>query len=215
MKKNNNKRPVSLITKTGLRERKIVNNKAFTLVEVLVSITIFSMISISIIWIYITSSDITMKSDINRILHENLKNVSSTIAEDIRKNWIDWVSQSILDTCEFSISDNYKIWDKLCTKSWLEYYLAKKDEISWVYTRVDKTECEALKDNCSLYISGMWPLTNSYVAVKDLKFFVSKDFIPKVTMSITIQPATKKWVKAELIKENKLIYQTTISERAF
>lgn len=193
----------------------ILNKKAFTLVEVLVSITIFSMISISIIWIYITSSDIAVKSDINRILHENLKNISSTIAEDIRKNWIEWVSRAIWDTCEFDASNNYKTWDKLCSKSWSEYYLAKKDDISWIYTRVDKSECEWLNDNCIIYISDKWPLTNSYVAVKDLKFFVSKDFIPKVTMSITIQPATKKWIKTELIKENKLIFQTTISERVF
>jgi prepilin-type N-terminal cleavage/methylation domain-containing protein len=65
-----------------------LHNQAFTLIEVIVSITIFSIMMISIIWIYITSSDITMKSDINRMMQENLKNVSNTIAEDIRKNGI-------------------------------------------------------------------------------------------------------------------------------
>jgi prepilin-type N-terminal cleavage/methylation domain-containing protein len=60
-------------------------SKAFTLIEVLVSITIFSIMMISIISIYIISTDITLKSDINRIMQENLKNVSSRIAEDIRK----------------------------------------------------------------------------------------------------------------------------------
>jgi prepilin-type N-terminal cleavage/methylation domain-containing protein len=65
---------------------KINKISAFTLVEVLVSLTIFSMVIVSIIWIYITSSDIMVKSDINRKMQENLKNVSSTIAEDIRKN---------------------------------------------------------------------------------------------------------------------------------
>jgi prepilin-type N-terminal cleavage/methylation domain-containing protein len=65
---------------------KINKTSAFTLVEILVSLTIFSIIVTSIIWIYITSSDIIVKSDINRKMQENLKNVSSEIAEDIRKN---------------------------------------------------------------------------------------------------------------------------------
>jgi len=65
---------------------KINKTSAFTLIEILVSLTIFSIILTSIIWIYITSSDIIVKSDINRKMQENLKNVSSEIAEDIRKN---------------------------------------------------------------------------------------------------------------------------------
>jgi prepilin-type N-terminal cleavage/methylation domain-containing protein len=60
--------------------------KAFTLIEVVVSITIFSIVIVSIIWIYITSSDILIKSDINRKMQENIKNVSTEISEDIRKN---------------------------------------------------------------------------------------------------------------------------------
>jgi len=63
-------------------------NKAFTLVEVLVSLTIFSIIITSIIFKYITSSDLIIKSNINRKMQENLKNVSSTIADDIRKGGI-------------------------------------------------------------------------------------------------------------------------------
>jgi prepilin-type N-terminal cleavage/methylation domain-containing protein len=87
-------------------------NKAFTLVEVLISITIFSVIITSIIWIYVISSDIILKSDINRIMQENLKNVSNTIAEDIRKNGILGVSISSdsFDTCNNNIfTNNYKV----------------------------------------------------------------------------------------------------------
>jgi type II secretory pathway pseudopilin PulG len=66
-----------------LKKNKVL---AFTLIEVVVSITIFSMVIISVIWIYITSSDILVKSDINRKMQENLKNVTNQISEDIRKN---------------------------------------------------------------------------------------------------------------------------------
>ena len=72
----------------------------FTLVEVLVSITIFSIMMISIMSIYILSTDIAVKSDINRMMQVNLKNVTSTIAEDIRKDWMIWVSSETIDLCD-------------------------------------------------------------------------------------------------------------------
>ena len=89
------------------------------------SITIFSIMVISIIWIYIVSTDITMKSDINRMMQENIKNVTNTIAEDVRKNGIKWVAPTGDPSCIYSLfPENYKTGTKLCTKSLNEYYLA-------------------------------------------------------------------------------------------
>lgn len=195
---------------------KINKTSAFTLIEVLVSLAIFSIVITSVIWIYITSSDILVKSDINRKMQENLKNVSSVIAEDIRKNWITWISNSPIDTCDFILwANKYKKGNKLCTKSWNDYYLAKKDVITWIYIRVDDSSCNDLKDKCVIYNLSKWPLTNSFVSVKTLDFYLSKDYIPKLTMSITMQPSIKKGVKIDLIKKSKLTFQTTISERPF
>ena len=189
---------------------------AFTLVEVLVSITIFSVMIISIIWIYMISNDITMKSDINRMMQENLKNVSNTIVEDIRKNWIIWVSSSVIDTCDFTVwSNNYKSWDKLCTKPTTKYYLAKENNITWEYLRVTSLECSWIDDHCVIAKWVNEPLTNSYVSVKSLDFHLSVDYIPKVTINIVMQPATRKWVKADLIKSSTISFQTTVSERPF
>ena len=193
-----------------------INKIGFTLVEVLVSMTIFAVMLISIIWIYMISSDITMKSDINRMMQENLKHVSNIIAEDVRKNWIVWVSSSTIDECNLSVGlNNYKSWDKLCTKSTTKYYLAKENLTTWEYLRVDSSNCSSITDHCVIARWIKEPLTNSYVSVKDLKFYVSKDYIPKVTISIVVQPAIKKWVKADLIKSSKITFQTTISERPF
>ena len=188
----------------------------FTLVEVIVSVAIFWIIITSIIWIYITSWDILVKADINRKMQENLKNVSSTIAEDIRKNWILWVSNWLVDPCDFNITWNkYKTWNKLCTKSGNDYYLAKKDILTWLYTRVGNSSCWDIKDKCVIYKLGKWKLTNSFVSVKSLDFYLSKDNIPKLTMIIVMQPSIQKWVKIDLIKNSKLNFQTTISERPF
>ena len=188
------------------------NKTWFTLVEVVVSVTIFSIIMISMISIYILSSDTSLKSDINRAMHENIKSVITDIPEDIMKNSILWVSYDVMDSCGFSISGNYKVGDKLCISSLNDYYLAKKS--LWTYIRVDKFSCENLEDQC--YIVKNWnPLTNSLVSVKDLQFYVSSENVNKATIKIILQPTIKAGVKPDLIKNNKIIFQTTISERPF
>lgn len=205
------------INENSLISDKLISKKiAFTMIEIIVSITIFWIISIAIFSVYITSNDITMKSDINRIMQENAKNISSRISEDIRKNWILWVSWDSIDDCNFDMWwDNYKHWDKLCTKSWNIYYLAKFDQITWSYLRVNSSQCWGLEDQC---IIAQWidkPLTNSYVTVRSIEFSLSKDYTPKVTMNIVLQPTMKKWVKIDLIKNSILNFQTTVSERPF
>ncbi len=117
-----------------------------------------------------------------------------------------------MDSCGFSISGNYKVGDKLCISSLNDYYLAKKS--LWTYIRVDKFSCENLEDQC--YIVKNWnPLTNSLVSVKDLQFYVSSENVNKATIKIILQPTIKAGVKPDLIKNNKIIFQTTISERPF
>jgi len=75
------------------------NNKrgAFTLIEVLISITILSIVMITILMVYIIASDISIKADINRLMQENIKNAVEQIAEDVRKNGITGVAVNIPD----------------------------------------------------------------------------------------------------------------------
>lgn len=190
---------------------------AFTLIEIVVSITILSIIMVSVIMIFINFSDISTKSEINRAMQENIKNVVETISEDVRKNWITWVSNSLIDGCNFTLDlwwSFYKKWNKLCTWIWSDYYLAK--EIVWGgYLRVyDILDCDKMSENCRI-VKNWDPLTNSFVTIKDLNFYISNDYIPKVTINIIMQPSAKKWVKPNLIKENKIVFQTTISTRSY
>jgi type II secretory pathway pseudopilin PulG len=62
------------------------NKKAFTLIEIIIAITIFMIVMVSVIQIFLISSQLTNKVDINRQVQENIKNLTETIAEDIRKN---------------------------------------------------------------------------------------------------------------------------------
>jgi len=198
--------------------RYIIQRSWFTLIEIIVSMTILSSIMVSVITIYISSADVALKTDINRMMQENIKNAVAHIAEDVRKNWVLWVNSDPLGSCELpSSSSIYNTWDKLCIVWDTEYYLAKRGASSW--TRISNMdECDELSEHCVL-MKYDWterqPLTNSSVSIKDLQFYVSAESIPKVTMRVVLQPASWRWVKPYLIKENKLIFQTTISQRPF
>ncbi len=188
------------------------NNNWFTLIEVVIWVTIFSMIMISVMAIYILASDTSLKSDINRAMHENTKNVFTDISENVINNWIDGVSNSYIDSCDFNTwSNNYKVWTKLCISS-DEYYIAK---FNWgSYIRVSNADCWNIQDHC--YIVKNWvPITNSLVSIKKLNFIVTDTFSKKVTISMVLMPTTKSWVKSTQIEENTLNFQTTINYRPF
>jgi len=58
------------------------------LIELIVAITIFALIMVSVISVFIFSSSLSQKIEINRVMQENIKNVVETIAEDVRQNKI-------------------------------------------------------------------------------------------------------------------------------
>jgi len=193
--------------------------KAFTLLEILVALTIFSIFMVSMIMIYASSANIDRKIEINRSMQENTKNIIETIAEDIRKNGISWVSDTLWIWCSFPSTDLYKSGDKLCV--WTNnYYLVIKNSVTWNYQRIDssniQTKCWDLKNECIL-VRKQWSditrLSNSRVRFTNLEFLVSNDNIPKVTIIYEMQPSIKKWVKYETIKNSKLNFQTTITSR--
>ncbi len=189
-------------------------HKAFTLIEVLISITILSIVMITILMVYVIASDIAIKADINRLMQENIKTAVEQIADDIRKNGITWVAINIPDTncsSSWNMEWKYEKWNKLCTLK-NEYYLAYKVWVNWI--RTTKASCSGIDTHCIIVKNGK-PITNSLVSIKALSFWVSKENVSKVTINMLMQPATRKWLKPDLIKENKLIFQTTLSNRPF
>jgi len=194
------------------------NNKWFTLIEVIVSITILAIIMTSIFVIFILSWDLNNKTDISRAMQENIKNVVETIAEDVRKNWISWVDSDSTG-CKFNFSSvKYLSWTKLCVWSGglTQYYLAKAWTL-WIVSDY-ATEC-GFWSGCVIVkkdSSGLpYPISNSWVEFRDLYFYISSDKQPKVTINFVLQPSSKKWIKPWLIKEHKINFQTTISQRLY
>ena len=186
----------------------------FTLIELIVAITIFSIVMVSVISIFIFASQLWGKIEINRLMQENTKNIVETIAEDIRENRIIWVSGSLGESCD---SDTLQ-GTKLCTNT-SEYFLAKRewteDETSWI--RIDPlASCQEIQDQCYVVRSfggKIFPLSNSRMSFRDLRFYASDQGVGKVTITFHAQPAVRKWIPADLIKNNSFYFQTTISDR--
>ena len=171
-----------------------MNKKAFTLIEIIVAITITSMVLVSIVQIFLFSWVFSKKIDSSRIMQENIKNFTEIIAEDVRNNWINlkntWSNLTLLKTWTWT--------------SLTEYYLSS----DWWSTHVliRKTSSGSTEK-----------LNNSWITFENLKFDISwtKKDIPKVTMYFTVKPALKKWLNAKQIENSKIIMQTTFSERLY
>ncbi len=195
---------------------KIINMKtkntsfAFTLVEVLVAMTIFSIIMVSVFMIYASSVQISIKADINREMQQNIKSVIERISNDIRKNGITGVSESVLVYWTGA-------WDWSALKVWNNFYFLSDygDIISGDFDirKSNIDECTEIKNTCWIVQKWVWPLSNSKVSFTDLHFYVTRESIPKVTITFTVKPSTKKWLRAELVKSSTTHFQTTISEQ--
>lgn len=182
-------------------------NSWFTLVEIIVAVTIMSIIMVSVMFIFVNSTQLSMKVDINRVLQENSKNIIETISEDLRKNDLKvcwgWITNWCIWSEPISIWSELWIWD-----NW--YYLAKNDTIAG-FIKVDDinycntNQCYLLKNNEML--------SNSFVTVQNLKFSIFKEHIPKVQINLLLKPMWWKWVNSNLIKNTELNLQTTLSEQ--
>lgn len=192
----------------------------FTLIEVIVSVTIFGIIMISVMSIFLFSSQMSQRVELNRLMQENIKSVVEDIAEEVRKWNIQDISSSSLNSCDASFISS-DTGNKLCLYWDINYMLWYKD-VLWNWVRVDNPdECWDYDEDdhsiCRVVKNIAWgdyyPLTNSFVAVEDLNFTLTNDKLPKVTIFMTLRPSYRKWLRPEVIDANRIQIQTTISER--
>jgi len=182
--------------------------KWFTLIEVIVSLTILSLILVSVLTIFNVSSRMSLTADINRAMQENVKNIVEQIAEDIRNNGINIWS----DCHDFSaVSGNYITSEVLYI--WDNIYSLAKESPSWWFVQASIGDCEDIKAQCVLVKNRASPLSNSRVNISNLSFEISEKYIPKVTIHFEMRPSIYKWIPSSYIENSRLIFQTTISER--
>ncbi len=198
-------------------------SSAFTLIELIVAITIFGLIMISVMSIFILSSQMSGKIELTRVMQENMKNALEDIAESVRKGDI----TDVVNTPNACGSFSEGIWNKLCiwniNASEVRYTLWNKNALwDWSpltdpsicidnYAETSDSICRILKKTAS---GDFIPLTNSLVAFEKLEFSLHNTDIPRVTITLTIRPAYGRGVTPQFVKMSKMYIQTTLSERA-
>lgn len=189
----------------------MISKRWFTLIELIISMTIWAIILLSVISIFISASDISNKIDISRAMQENTKNIVEEIAEDIRQNWIKICSVWEVNCHTIIGSDNYVNVTKLYVWS-NRYFLARKADTGDFVEVSDMTVCQSVTSEC-VFVKNADPLSNSFVTFTDIQFTITNASTPKVTINFTMKPSWKKWIKPKLIEESELTFQTTITER--
>lgn len=190
-------------------------NQGFTLIELIVSITILSIIMLSIFIIYSNIIDANKKLELSRILQENSRNITETLAKWIREKGIDYSFYSNLTE-----KIDYSTWNTiLALKSWDKFCLMKQDN-----DYCDST-CNSSNINCSLWILGTHERINtSDVVVNNLRFYISGEWSDnitnlenpsKVTLVFDLSVRPWKWLKSEIAKNTTIKIQTTINEKIY
>lgn len=211
------------------------NKKAFTLVEVMVAVSIFSVIMLSVMWIYIVSTETTYKSEVNRIVHENVKNIVTNISEDVMKNGIIWVETNISSSSCKDISeknnltefnDYWNKWEIFCSGKYM-YFLAEKNGDDFIIT--DETNCNSTnlvnRKDCFLVKkelkdwSVIWdaqPITNSLIAVREVNFYAVNSYDKVWHTSNEVKWAKKVTISLKLEpSKNSWVRKSVIEQNVF
>lgn len=192
---------------------------AFTLIEVIVAMTIFGIIMISVLSIFLFSSQMSSRVEINRIMQENIKNITEDISENIRKKWLSWVlADGWFDSCN-SWSGSSLVWTKLCLEWWIEYSIwhATGATLSWQRVN-DISTCQDINSQCHIIkrdtpSEDYYPLTNSFSHFEDISFVITNTDIPKLSLHMSLRASVNKGLSSQVVTNSLTHIQTTISER--
>lgn len=193
---------------------------AFTLIEIIIAITIFGIIMVSVLSIFLFSSQMSTRVDMNRTMQENIKNVTEDISENVRKNWLSGVlADWFIDACN-NWSWAWVVGTKLCLNGGIEYtiWYAHGNPIEWKRQNTI-SECQDItKPNCHIIKRDnpkeeYYPLSNSFSHFTHLGFEITNRDVPKLHMHMSVRPSAKKWLALEIVKNGIIHVQTTLSER--
>lgn len=193
--------------------------RGFTLIELVVAVAILSIIMLSVFVIYSNLVSVNRKLEQTRILQEQTRLITETIAADVRGNGIGIVTGKKFGECDDSFMGEQK--KCLRTKQVAQYYLQQKTEDGANYGACQES---VTKIPCQLVSAQGEPITSDAVDVRDLSFLVTgtsgsgatnESIEGKVQLSFRIGIAPRKWVSSEIIKNSFITVQTTISEKIY
>ncbi len=187
-----------------------MRKKGFTLVELVVAITILGLIMVSVFTIYINLINVNRKLEQTRILQENTRMITEKIATDVREKGIDF------NTCGW-FEDNPT--ECLQTNGWNQYYIVRKDKITnkWL---ASGSGTIGIKSNGDDAVG----ITSEIVTVKNLHFYPSGSSASgttnewlegKVQVVFDIGLTGGKWVSSAIAENSFITIQTTVSEKIY
>ncbi len=206
----------------------------FTLVELMIAMTIFGMMSVMVMTIYFSTTNTTRKLNAQRELAGTAREIIERLSEDVRERGF---SGSALP-----FDTNYDLWRSYdYTLSGSEYlnlnngrYVYGKKNSTGMTPCID-TSNEKIKTDpkihCGLYLvdyadngTNGYNLVDSFtpeesrkrVKISNLRFYISGDGITtahKIVLSMDLALIPRNGISANLASTTTLHIQTTISER--
>lgn len=197
------------------RPYKLNPNKGFTLVELMVSVTILSVIMLSVFVVYSQIIKTNKKLELSRILQENAKNITETLASEIRNKWVDYrYYNSSTEILDYSWSGN-----TILAINGNNPYCLKKE---WNFC---DNSCNNNTAGCYLgKLNEDVVINDDRVNINNLRFFIdgkpkdeltNNDRSGKITILFDLSIADMKWISGELAKDTKIKIQTTINEKMY
>ncbi len=205
----------------------------FTLIELMIAMTIFAVMSVIVMSVYLNMMTTSRRLSLERHMTETARQITEKIAEDVR---------------EYGISDGWTAGFDPTSPLWNTYnYTESGSEFLGITTRGAyvygyKTDTGMNRciwtvqtdpqTHCGLYFVLPWDnWQNSYnlvdsfipeedrkrVKIEDLKFYISwwEFTTKKVTLVMTLGLMPRSWVPSSMIANTKYHIQTTISERGW
>ncbi len=208
-------------------------SSGFTLIEMVITTTIFAVMSIAVMSIYLQTTNLAQKLRMTRHLSETAREITEKIADDVREKWMTGVTISASTNPYWNWSSTYSlsgsemlgIWDG----SRMYIYGKKTDQGIDPCDTISKNNT---KIHCGLYMVEFWNYTHAFnlvdsfipeeekkrVKIENLKFYISGDGETterKVTLVFTLVLMPRIWISEWLVAESRLNIQTTASERFF
>lgn len=203
----------------------LVTRRAFTLVEIIVSVAILAVVLISIFGAYSNIITINKRLEIMRSLQENTRDMTEAIANDIREHGIDF---AYYDGSDVQKKSDYSGVGTpiLAIHGGTKYYPMKETVAGLVLC--DAQDLSNISTPCfvgSENGSGIrTTITDARVKITSLRFFISGSEKQqttnlgeegKATIVFSLESATKAGLSSELAKYTTLTTQTTISEKIY
>lgn len=216
------------------------SQRGFTLIELMIAMTIFAIMSVMIVSVYASVTNTSRKLSATRHLSETAREITERIGQDVREAGISpegWTAGFAPTSTHIPWTEYNYEWsgtEFLAIQSRWTYVYGKRSS-AWMDPCID-TPSENRKSNpkihCGLYFvassdngANAYNLVDSFipeeekkrVKIQDFRFYVSWSgtTTPKVTLNFTLALMPRIWVPESMIQDTKLHIQTTISSRSW